>query len=91
MHKFPNIRIIYVSVFVLFAILLHLGITRIAGEFPSWWLLLNVIPYLFGFAIDMVGNLSPEWGFYFGLICQWSFLGYLVGTYYEKRIRRQIP
>ena len=51
---------------------------------PDWWMLLNIIPILFGYAAEMGLHQSAQAGLYVGLVIQWSMIGILFGDLYLK-------
>ncbi len=54
---------------------------------PGWWVLLNFVPILFGYAADMGLRQSAQAGLYIGLVVQWAVIGILCGDLYLKFVR----
>ena len=89
MRSERTIKFVIAMIVVILAIALQLVGPSIGPEFVSWWLILNTVPYLLGFAVDLVAHQSPELGFYGGLAFQWFLLGYLVGDITTNRMKRR--
>jgi hypothetical protein len=85
MHDQRNIKIIFAIVFAIVAVSLQAAIKGAGSDYPGWWLILNIVPYLFGFAVDVAAHQSPDVAFYVGIVCQWFLLGYLAGEIYLKK------
>jgi hypothetical protein len=58
-------------------------------EFYEWWGPPNIIPYLIGFAADVLLGLPPDPIFYVAIALQWAILGVLFADLYTKYIRPQ--
>jgi hypothetical protein len=83
-------RIVGAIVSITIALLIQYVGTTAGSEYPSWWLILNTVPYLVAFGADVVLGLAPDPVFYLGIAVQWGIIGILITELFIKYRRSSV-
>jgi hypothetical protein len=93
MPRRRKIRIIAAIASVTFASLVQFLMLQSTSGFKDWWdwwLILNIVPFLFAFAANFIVRLPGDPAFYAAIVVQWGLLGVLFGDLYIKYVRPQV-
>ena len=83
-------RIIGAVLSIIIALIIQYVGSTSGSEYPSWWLILNIVPYLVAFGADVVLELAPDPVFYLGIAVQWGTIGILIADVFTKYRRTPV-